>query len=187
MSEQQDGQAAGGQSRVRGACRDHGGDLTDDGLDLRVVAQHRRRVACVGEGVGQRCDAFAAGCDGCHYRYAECLGECRRIHRHAACAGLVRHVQRHHHRHAEFCEQGGEVQRAPQVLGVAHLHDQAQIFMQQCAHRGPLIVAARGQGEHPGGVEQGHLAVETGGRPGHLDRRAGVVGYVYVSAGQAME
>jgi hypothetical protein len=77
-------------------------------------------------------------------------------------AGFVVHVQRQHHRHAELGQQRGEVERAAQVLGVADLDQAVRMFIEQRAHGGALVVAARGQGEHARGVEQRGLTVEAG-------------------------
>ena len=186
-AEIEDGQAAGGQPRVRRVPLDRLGDAADAGFDRRVVAQQRVRPAGVAEALGQFADAFAAGRDGSQHRDAEALGEGRDIDGDAARRGLVMHVQRQHHRHAEFGEQGGQRQRPAQVLGIADLDQAAAVLVEQGAHGGALVIAARGQREHARGVEQHRRAVEAGAGLGDLDGRPGIVGDIHVGAGQAVK
>jgi hypothetical protein len=79
-----------------------------------------------------------------------------------AGGGFVVHVEGQHHRHAQFGQQGGQGQGAAQVLGVADLHQAARIFVEQGAHGGAFVVAARRQGQHARRVEQRPLHGRSG-------------------------
>ncbi|GAB1461594.1 hypothetical protein MASR2M50_33690 [Thauera sp.] len=180
-------QPARSQPRVRAMGGDellHTGDVA---LEYRVVAQQRRRYGRPADRLGQRRDALAAGRHRRHHRHAERIRQGLDIHRDPARLGLVGHVERHHHRHAEFGQQRGEVERAAQVLGVADLDQRAHVLIEQRAHGGALVVAARGQGEHARRVEQRGLAVEARGGARDLDRGARVIGHRDVGAGEAVE
>jgi len=150
----ENGQSARGQPRVRAVGGDQVLDARNVAFEHRVVAQQWRRHRSPRQGFGQRPDTLAASGDGRHHGDAERLAQGSRVDRHAARLGFVGHVQRHHHRYAQFGQQRGEIERAAQVLGVADLDQRAHVLIEQCAHGGPLVVAARRQGEYPRGVEQ---------------------------------
>ena len=97
------------------------------------------------------------------------------------------HVEGQYQRCAEFGEQRGQGEGAAQVLGVSHLQQGAGGFIEQGPHGGAFVVAAGGQGQHAGRVEQGRIPVEAGAGTGDLDRGARVVGDVHIGAGQAVE
>ncbi len=186
-AEIEDRQPARRQVRVRGKASDGLADAGDVGLAVGVVVQERVRPAGLTEAAGQFADAFAAGGDGGHDRDAEFLGKRRNVDGDPARRGLVVHVERQHHRHAEFGEQRGQGQRAAQVLGVADLDEAARLLVEQRAHGGAFVVAARGQGEYARRVEQHRLAVEAGAGARDFDGGAGVVGNVDVGAGQTVK
>ena len=183
----ENGQAAGRETWMGPVFLDQRGNFGDGCFRRCIVVQERLDGLRVGEMTDQLRDTLAAGCDRRNDRNAERVGKAGGVDDDPTGAGLVVHVEREQAGHAEIRQQRGQGQGAAQVLGVADLDQGAQGLVQQCAQGGAFVVAARGQGEDSGRVDEFDGGIEARHGARHLDRGAGVVGNVDVCAGETVE
>jgi len=131
--------------------------------------------------------ALSAGGNGGNHADAQRRRQTLDIQSQPASLGFVHHIERQQQWNTHFCQLHGEMQRAPQVLGITDLHNRLELVFEQHAGGHLLVFGAGRESDNAGGVKDDQIGRAAGFSLSELDRRAGIVGDGDVPSGQAVK